>query len=182
MMGGKTGIDLIDRFLPKDDEGTPKKKLVSLLRIMDGDVEWPGKSGEVILDDGTQIATVHTDLDPKVFSAKLRLVIPAEQYQNLEVMCDGNALEITTEQLPDGRYIMRRKLRGYVPSIMEDEGTIELPEFDTTKDFLEWVEKQSTDMVEALRQIYYDRWNFDTGNQRDRMYYELLDEEKKGRQ
>ena len=74
---------------------------------------------------------------------------------------------------------MKRTLRGFKPATVIEESEIKLREFETTKEFMNWIENMNTDGVEALRQIYYDRWCFDTASQKDRMYYELLEEETK---
>ena len=141
-----------------------------------------GQNGGDIVVDGKKLGELReTNIDPHTFEVKYRLTIHPEMWKHVEVVCDGNATEVQTEPLGDGRYRVKRRLAGYKPSMVDREDTIELREFESTKDFINWIETLSTDDVEALRQIYYDRWTFDTANQKDRMYYELLEEEKKGR-
>jgi hypothetical protein len=83
--------------------------------------------------------------------------------------------------MSDGRYKVRKRVNGYKPAILDEEYVIELRKFDSTKDFWAWVETLDTDDIRAFRQIYYDKWNFDSGDEKDRMYYVLLDEELQGR-
>jgi len=177
----KTGIKLIDDLVGGISPDNKERVKISLARLFQDDAELY-TTADIVLEDGTHVASAKRDIDPNDFSPRLRIMVPVEHYSKIEVVCDGNALDIHTETMPDGRYRMKRKLRGYTPAITEDEQTVEVKEFDSTKAFMEWIEKLPKDMVEAYRQIYYDRWNFGNGNQKDRIYYELLDEEYKGRE
>lgn len=138
--------------------------------------------GEVRNDSGEIMATAEVG---DAFDAKgnleYRLTIKERFWNNVTISCEGNAVEVETEPLSDGRYRVRKTVRAYKPAYVSEEETIELPKCESMKDFMSHVESLPTDMVKALRQIYYDKWNFDTGSTRDRMYYELLDEELKGR-
>lgn len=120
----------------------------------------------------------HTNMD---FTLVYRIRVPAESWNSTDIVCDGNAMDVTTSPLPDGRYKVKRTLRGYKPTTIVEESEISLQEHASTKDFVNWIETQDLDTIEALRQIYYDRWCFDTANQKDRMYYEILEEEKQGK-
>ena len=155
---------------------------ITVGHLLDGELNFGNKEGKLEDQHGRIVAKVEPVIDPNTFNAKLRLIVPPGQWEDVEVVCAGNATSVETEPLGDGRYRVKRKLRGFRPAMMDSEETIELREFETTKQFIEWIEGLDTDSVEALRQIYYDRWNFDTASQKDRMYYELLEEEKKGRQ
>ena len=155
---------------------------VSISSVASGDLDFGNSGGAIKDSQGQTVATIKPGFtDPNDFSISVRLVIPKSVWDRVEVVCDGNAVDVETEPAADGRYKVKRTLRGYKPAVFKKEETIELREFETTKQFIEWIETLDTDAVEALRQIYYDRWNFDTASQRDRMYYELLEEEKKGR-
>ena len=83
--------------------------------------------------------------------------------------------------MDDGRYKVTKRVNGYKPAVLDEEYVIELPKYKTAKEFMAWVETLDVDDVRAFRQIYYDRWNFDSGDEKDRMYYALLDEELQGR-
>lgn len=130
-------------------------------------------------DDGTVLARASKVLiDPKTFDMRWRLTIPEDVWDYVEVICDGKALELTTSPMSDGRYKVTRTVRGYRPTVIEDEEVIfELRDFSTTKEFIRWMENLTPDSMEAYRQIYYDRWCFDSASHKDRTYYELLEEE-----
>jgi hypothetical protein len=136
--------------------------------------------------DGKKIGSISSDIhtDPNTFDLSMfyRLKVAADQWENTTVVCDGNALDITIGTLPDGRYSVKRTVRAYRPATYVEDTVWELKEFETTKDFINYVENLDNDGVEILRQIYYDRWCFDTANQKDRMYFDLLEEEKKIRE
>lgn len=133
--------------------------------------------------DGELLATTDTEWDTSRgdFDLKYRLRIQAKSWDRTDIVCDGNALDVATTPLPDGRYMVKRILRGYAPAQIVEETEVSLFDHASTKDFVKWVEKQDFDTIEAFRQIYYDRWCFDTANQRDRTFYEILEEEKKGK-
>jgi hypothetical protein len=134
------------------------------------------KNGDVVAQVEVELSSGTTD-----FELHYKLRIPKETWERTTIVCDGNAVEVATELAPNGRYIVKRTLRGFKPTKVVEESEIKLREFSTIKEFMNWIENMDTDGVEALRQIYYDRWCFDTASQKDRMYYELLEEEKKGR-
>lgn len=184
----KTGVPFIDKLLKELDESDKSSSHpeFTVLKWNSEDVPLTGNSmstsGHLKGEDGTKLACFEKDINASTFEPRVRLMVPAETFGNLEVTCDGNALEIHTETNGDGRYTVKRKLRGFKPAIMEDEFEVKLPEIESTKEFIAWIEKLPKDMVEAYRQIYFDKWNFDTGNSKDKIYYELLDEEYKGRE
>ena len=133
--------------------------------------------------DGELLAIPDMDWDSgkASFDLKYRLRVQAKNWDRTDIVCDGNALDVTTTPLPDGRYIVKRTLRGYEPTQIVEETELTVFEHATTKDFMKWVETCDADTIEAFRQIYYDRWCFDTASQKDRMYYDILEEEKKGK-
>ncbi len=138
--------------------------------------------GTVAAPDATPIGELLVkNVDPATFNVRYRLVINPEMWEHVEVVCGGNAAEVDIEPISEDRYRVKTKVAGYVPAWKDEEHELELPTFESTKEFINWIESLDTTSIEALRQIYYDRWTFDTGNQRDRMFYELLEEEKKGR-
>lgn len=132
---------------------------------------------------GDTVAVTDTTLDASSsdFELKYRLRIQSESWDRTAIVCDGNALDVTTTPLPDGRYTVKRILRGYEPAQIVEETEVHVYDHATTKDFMKWVETCDADTIEAFRQIYYDRWCFDTASHRDKMYYEILEEEKKGK-
>lgn len=149
-------------------EGEPEE--ITLAVLMDGVIK--ASTGEEIAELKMNLSTTAT---------KWQLKIPAHQWENIVIICDGNALEVNTEPMSDSRYKVKRTLRGLKPTTVVKESELELREFESTKDFMNWIEGLDNDTIEALRQMYFDQWNFSTASQRDRMYYELLEEEKKGR-
>ena len=154
---------------------------VDLEQIEEGDIILADKDGVVRAPDASKLADLRADISPGALTVRYRLRVPHDRWDELEVVCTGNALDVSTEPMEDGRYKVNRRLRGYKPAVVDEETILELPSFESTKDFINWVETLDTDAVEALRQIYYDRWTFKTGEPKDRIYYELLEEEKKGR-
>lgn len=131
--------------------------------------------------DNVAVAEIDWDVEAGSFDLKYRLRIVPEAWDKTDIVCDGNAMDLTTEPLPDGRYKVKKTLRGYVPATVIEENEVSVHDHASTKDFVNWVEKQDYDTIEAYRQIYYDRWCFDSASQKDRMYYEILEEEKKGK-
>ena len=156
-------------------------KEITMGKILDGDVTFSDNDGGIRDDDGNLVGDIQMRLLDDTLSPVWRLKIPENRWNKIDIVCDGNALDITTEPMSDDRYKVKRTLRGFKPTTVVEESELELREFGATKEFVNWIETLGTDEIEALRQIYYDRWCFDTASQRDRMYYELLEEEKKGR-
>jgi hypothetical protein len=182
-------MSFLDKVLNTATETQPTKE-VSLGDILDGDPSFKSDDGSIVLrgkadivrdDDGETLANLRMDLDDANFSPRWTLKIPADKWKDIRIVCDGNSLNLDTKPLSGNRYIMKRTLRGFRPSTVVEEKELVLREFETAREFLNWIESKDTDTIEALRQIYYDRWCFDTANQRDRMYYEMLEDEKKGR-
>jgi len=138
--------------------------------------------GPVTNGAGVTIAKTETGWDETSsdFDLRYRLRIHPDSWERIEVICDGNAMDVATALLPNGRYKVTRTLRGLKPTTVIEDSEVGLYDHASTKDFIKWVEKQDYDTIEAYRQIYYDRWCFDSGNRKDRMYYEILEEEKKG--
>ena len=169
--------DIIKNIQGEADSSLKPKNVI----VNENSVRMLTSGGELCDDEGTNVGRISMDLSTEDFAPKWRLRIPADRWSNTEVVSDGNSVDVLTTPMPDGRYKVKYTRRGFKPAMIVEEEELKLREFATTREFIDWIESQSTDTVEALRQIYYDRWNFDTGNQSDRMYYELLDEEKKGR-
>ena len=179
----------LDDILHKDPEAGPtahEEEEISLEKIIDGiGVLHPDSDNNLAVDKkGNKVGhvTVEIGVDNGTnFALQYKLRIPEETWERTKIVCDGNAVEVSTQLASDGRYIVKRTLRGFKPTTVVEESEIKLREFSSTKEFMNWIENIDTDGVEALRQIYYDRWCFDTASQKDRMYYELLEEEKQGR-
>lgn len=160
------------------------KERIPFNKIIDGGIStpYPTIGGELLDADGNVVANIeHGITDAATFEINVRLVINKDIWDRVEVVCEGNALDVDTSPMSDGRYKVRKRVNGYKPAVLDEEYVIELRKFDSTKDFWTWVETLDTDDIRALRQIYYDRWNFDSGDEKDRMYYALLDEELQGR-
>ena len=175
-------IKWIDDFLngrqpedvPLPEEEPTGVEEISLAEVFDG-----AKLGQTVDSaDGTTLAKVElASTDPTDFSIRWRLRIPSDIWKSLDVICDGKAVELTTAPLSDNRYKISKTVRGYTPSVVDEEEILELRTFPKTKHFLLWVDSLTPESVEAYRQIYFDRWCFDTASHKDRMYFELLDEE-----
>lgn len=139
-----------------------------------------------IVNDGNTVGEISSDMitDPNTldFSMRYRLKIAAEHWENTEVVCEGNALDITIGTAGENRYKVTRTVRAFRPAAFVEETEWELTEFNTTKEFVNYVNNLDNDGVEILRQIYYDRWCFDSSSQKDRRYYDILEEEKKERE
>ena len=162
------------------EQKKPVPKEITMGKILDGDITFSDKDGGVRDEHGRLLGKLSMDISGDL-EPIWRLKIPASKWDRVDIICDGNALDVDTKSIGNDRYIVKRTVRGFKPVAVVVEDELELRKFGATKDFVNWIEGLDTDMVEALRQIYYDRWCFDTANQRDRMYYELLEEEKKGR-
>ena len=170
-------MNFLDELLKHVDEdtGTPPAKRKTA-RV-------PQNEGIVAATDATPIGKLLVkDIDPTTFEASYRLVIDHRMWDQVEIVCDGKASEVDTAHIDGDRYRVKRRLHGFRPATVDEEHTIELREFQTTKEFIAWIETLDDDAVEALRQIYYDRWCFDSASQKDRRYYDILEEEKQGRQ
>ena len=173
-------MDWLDKLL------TPVDKQAELEHVAVPDLEKLGgidPPDRVTSATGELLAIPDTNWDAgkTSFDLKYRLRVQAETWDRTDIVCDGNALDVSTTPLPDGRYTVKRILRGYEPVQIVEETEVHVYDHATTKDFMKWVEKQDFDTIEAFRQIYYDRWCFDTASHRDKMYYEILEEEKKGK-
>jgi len=142
-----------------------------------------GEDKDYIDKNGNIVATIEAgSLDPMTLDTKYRLVIPVEYWAVTDVICDGNAVEVTTEKLSDSRYKVKKAVRGYSPMVVEQEETLEPKYFDSVREFYDWMEKLSPDLIDAYHQIYYDRWCFDTANKKDQIYYQLLEDAKNSRE
>jgi len=171
----------IDKLLTPIDAQT-KIEHLSVGDALEGDGISP-KSSPVVNGAGDAVAEadIAWDSGQSSFDLKYRLRVLPESWDKVDIVCDGNALDVTTTPLDNGRYIVKRTLRGYEPAQIIEESEVQVYDHATTKDFMKWVEKQDYDTIEAFRQIYYDRWCFDTASHKDKMYYEILEEEKKGK-
>ena len=91
-------------------------------------------------------------------------------------MTKYNPGEITVEVVGDkGCYVARKTAEGssepvYVPSPASEDN------------LLEWVMNLDDSQLEAARQMYWDKWNFQSGTNSVRMIMETLDAEKSRRQ
>lgn len=164
------------------NKSEPETEVVSLEEAIDsiGTVDRDTDNNKMYDSNGKLIATIEADIDKSdgSFDLLYELRIPHETWERTTIVCDGNAVDVATDLAQDGRYIVRRTLRGFSPENVVEESEIELKEFANTKEFISYYTELEDDAIEALRQIYYDRWNFDTASQKDRTYYELLEEEK----
>jgi hypothetical protein len=168
-------------YPPEDGTPAPEAEDISLEDTIDNiGISSNTDKGTVHSKDGSVVAQIDAELASGAtdFELNFRLRVPKETWERTTIVCDGNAVEVATELAPNGRYIVKRTLRGFKPTKVVEESEIKLREFSTIKEFMNWIENMDNDGVEALRQIYYDRWCFDTASQKDRMYYELLEEEK----
>ncbi len=166
---------------PGDRQTIEFKEDISLEEVIDSiGISSNTENGIVHDKNGSVVARVDAELNASAtdFELHYKLRVPEETWERTKIVCDGNAVEVSTELAPDGRYIVKRTLRGFKPATVIEESEIKLREFASTKEFMNYYENLDNDGVEALRQIYYDRWCFDTASQKDRMYYELLEEEK----
>jgi hypothetical protein len=127
------------------------------------------------------VATITEIVEPYSWKVRYRISVQSSAWEDIEVVCDGNSTEVITEPMSDGKYKVRRKQHGYRPTIIELEDIVELQTFESTEQFVEWVETLSTDDVEAYRQIYYDLWTFDNNSVQNHTYHQILEEEKSGR-
>ena len=173
-------IKWLDKLLTPLDERTKLEQLpvpdLEKLGGIDPPDTVTSADGEVIAEASMDWDTANTSFD-----LKYRLRVQAKSWDRTDIVCDGNALDVTTTPLPDGRYTVKRILRGYEPAQIVEETEVSLYDHASTKDFIKWVETCDADTIEAFRQIYYDRWCFDTASHKDKMYYEILEEEKKGK-
>jgi len=167
-----------DKEPPEEPHEEPTEEPTGVEEFVLNELTDASSSVTVTSADGTvlaksEIATVNTDN----FDIRWRLRIPADVWEYLVLVCDGKSIELTTTPLSDNRYKISKTVRGYTLNVVEEEEILELREFPSTRVFLVWVEQLTPEQVEAYRQIYFDRWCFDTASHKDRMYFELLDEE-----
>jgi hypothetical protein len=191
-----TIFDKLDDLLEKDiderkgdvrranQEESDGKERIAFDKIINGGLSNPGIKigGELTDREGNPVADIEPGFtDGDTFEINVRLVIKKDIWERVEVVCEGNALDVDTSPMPDGRYKVRKRVNGYKPAVLDEEYVIELQKFNSAKEFMAWVETLDTDDIRALRQIYYDKWNFDSGDDKDRLYYALLDDELQGR-
>jgi len=175
-------LDRIARGL--DQEEADGKERIPFDSIIDGGLAtpYPKIGGDLTNAEGEPVATIEPGfVDRETFEINVRLVVKRDIWDRVEVVCEGNAIDVDTSPMDDGRYKVTKRVNGYKPAVLDEEYVIELPKYKTAKEFMAWVETLDVDDVRAFRQIYYDRWNFDSGDEKDRMYYALLDEELQGR-
>lgn len=170
--------ELLDSGGPKPE---PEDEDISLEKITDMGITPSSDKGAVWDKNGKLVANVDSEIraGQEDYEMAYKLRVPVDAWERTTVVCDGNAVEIATELAPNGRYIVKRTLRGFKPTMVVEESEIKLRDFETIREFMEWIATQDDDVIEAMRQIYYDQWCFDTGSRKDKMYYELLEEEKK---
>jgi hypothetical protein len=177
-------FDEFRRDVKRVSEEVDGKERIVFDKIFDNGISthYPTIGGTLKNAEGNVVADIeHGIADASTFEINVRLVIKEDIWDRVEVVCGGNALDVDTSPMPDGRYKVRKRVNGYKPAVLDEEYVIELRKFNSAKEFMAWVETLDTDNIRALRQIYYDKWNFDSGDDKDRLYYALLDDELQGR-
>jgi len=88
--------------------------------------------------------------------------------------------EIIVEE-KDGEFKVFRIIEKMVPKKVKEEMKFKPFGGNDFGEFLEWMNELSNDELEAARQIYYDIWNFKSGDSDDKARFELIEGEQKGR-
>ena len=88
--------------------------------------------------------------------------------------------EIIVEE-EDGEFKVFRIIEKMVPKKVKEEMKFEPFGGNDFGEFLEWMNKLSNDELEAAHQIYYDIWNFKSGDSDDKARFELIEGEQKRR-
>ena len=181
--GDDKGETMLDRIRRREEKDAPGPETIDAEKIFDSIGPNTGPENTIIRDGKTIASATVQSMDPNTFEvAKWKLSIPAEFWDKVEIECVGNAIEVTTTPLPNDRYKVEKVVRGYTPGHAKKEEVIEMQDFESMKDFVAWAEGLNPDDLEAYRQIYYDRWNFETGDENARMYFQLLEDEKRTRE
>jgi len=108
------------------------------------------------------------------------IIVEKEQQSNILIEV-GNSQQITVEPNEEGSYKVKRTVTRFVPAQVTEEMNFTVYEGNDIMDFVDWLRNITDDELEAARQIYYDRWNFQSGNELHKSYYEAADMEKKKR-
>ena len=85
--------------------------------------------------------------------------------------------DMDVEPNGDDRYEVKSKRWMYKPTQEDTSEEFELPEFETTREFMEWLEDKDRRTKEIVRQIYTHRWTFETGTKRDHSFLTIVEEE-----
>ena len=138
-----------------------------------GDVFWHGqrRMTNPIFKDSKLIYTVNDD----------RTIIVEKDQQNEILIEVRDSQQISTEPTEEGAYKVKRTVTRFVPAQVTEEMNFVVYEGKDIMEFVDWLRKLTDDELEAARQIYYDRWNFQSGNELHKSYYEAADMEKKKR-
>lgn len=88
--------------------------------------------------------------------------------------------EIVVEE-ENGEFKVFRITEKMVPEKVKEEMKFKLFEGKDFGEFLGWMTDLSDDELEAARQIYYDIWNFKSGDNNDKVRFELIEGEQKKR-
>jgi len=108
--------------------------------------------------------------------------VTIEKDHQTEILIEvKDSQQITVEPDEEGSYKVKRTVTRFVPAQVTEEMNFSVYEGKDIMEFVDWLRKLSDDELEAARQIYYDRWNFQSGNELHKSYYEASDLEKKKR-
>lgn len=110
-----------------------------------------------------------------------KTVIVEKEHQ-IEILIEvRDSQQISVEPDEDGSYKVKRTVTRFVPAQVTEEMNFTVYEGKDIMEFVDWLRKLTDDELEAARQIYYDRWNFQSGNELHKSYYEAADMENKKR-
>ena len=110
-----------------------------------------------------------------------KTVIVEKEHQ-IEILIEvRDSQQISVEPDEDGSYKVKRTVTRFVPAQVTEEMNFTVYEGKDIMEFVDWLRKLTDDELEAARQIYYDRWNCQSGNELHKSYYEAADRENKKR-
>lgn len=98
---------------------------------------------------------------------------------NIEFSVSETAEVIVEEE--DGKFKIYRIIEKMVPQKVKEEMKLKLFDGKDFGEFLTWMTDLNSDELEAARQIYYDIWNFKSGDSDDKARFELIEGEQKKR-
>ena len=104
-----------------------------------------------------------------------------KEYQQEILIEVKDSQQISAEPTEEGTYKVKRTVTRFVPAQVTEEMNFVVYEGKDVMEFVDWLRKLTDDELEAARQIYYDRWNFQSGNALHKSFYEASDLEKKKR-
>lgn len=90
------------------------------------------------------------------------------------------AAEIIVEE-KGGKFKIYRITEKMVPKKVKEEMVLNLFDGNGFGEFLTWMTNLNNDELEAARQIYFDIWNFKSGDSDDKARFELIEGEQKKR-